>query len=255
MDNIRLLAENVTKHFVGNTNEKIIALQDVNLDIKNQEFISLLGPSGCGKSTFLRLVAGLEEHDTGILELDGKIITSAGRDRGVVFQQYSLLPWLYVWENVAFALKKNEMDKGSHVKEMAYHYLELVGLKGFEMYYPSQLSGGMQQRVAIARALVYKPGLLLMDEPFGALDAQIRKEMQDLLLHVWQEEKCSILFVTHDIDEAIYLSDRVYVMSSRPGRIIKELKIELERPRSLDMQLSNKCIEYKREIILDLQGK
>src|SRR5690625_1901993 len=123
------------------------------------------------------------------------------------------------------------------------------------MYYPSQLSGGMQQRVAIARALVYKPGLLLMDEPFGALDAQIRKEMQDLLLHVWQEEKCSILFVTHDIDEAIYLSDRVYVMSSRPGRIIKELKIELERPRSLDMQLSNKFIEYKREIILDLQGK
>src|SRR5690625_5325708 len=227
MDNIRLLAENVTKHFVSNTNEKIIALQDVNLDIKNQEFISLLGPSGCGKSTFLRLVAGLEEHDTGILELDGKIITSAGRDRGVVFQQYSLLPWLYVWENVAFALKKNEMDKGSHVKEMAYHYLELVGLKGFEMYYPSQLSGGMQQRVAIARALVYKPGLLLMDEPFGALDAQIRREMQDLLLDVWQTEKCSVLFVTHDVDEAIYLSDRVYVMSARPGRITNEINIEL----------------------------
>lgn len=254
MEKVRLRAENVTKHFMSNNQEKVTALQGVNLSINKGEFISLLGPSGCGKSTFLRLVAALETHDEGVLELDGKPITEAGRDRGVVFQQYSLLPWLTVWENVAFALKKGKKMKTQEMKEIAYHYVSLVGLKGFETYYPSQLSGGMQQRVAIARALVYKPGLLLMDEPFGALDAQIRREMQDLLLEVWQKEKCSVLFVTHDVDEAIYLSDRVYVMSARPGRICNEIEIDLERPRNLDMQLTDKFIEYKREILLDLQG-
>lgn len=255
MKDIRLLAKGVNKRFISNQKKEIIALQGVDLVINNQEFVSLLGPSGCGKSTFLRLVAGLDAFDEGQLELDGRRITSAGRDRGVVFQQYSLLPWLHAWENVAFALKKNKELSGSQKKEMAYHFLKLVGLEGFEMHYPSQMSGGMQQRVAIARALVYKPSLLLMDEPFGALDAQTRKEMQDLLLRVWEEEQCSVLFVTHDVDEAVYLSDRVYVMSARPGKIIKELHIQLERPRELDMQLTKEFIEYKREIIIDLQAK
>src|SRR5699024_5759098 len=238
MNKVRLRAEGVTKQFVSPSNEKVTALEGVNLHIDDEEFISLLGPSGCGKSTFLRLVAGLEAHSEGILKLDDKMITRAGRDRGVVFQQYSLLPWLHVWENVAFALKKDRQYKKSDIKEIAHHYVELVGLKGFENYYPSQLSGGMQQRVAIARALVYKPGLLLMDEPFGALDAQIRREMQDLLLDVWQTEKCSVLFVTHDVDEAIYLSDRVYVMSSRQGKIKNELKIVLYRPRHLELKIT-----------------
>lgn len=254
MDTISLRAEKVTKEFANNQGDKVTALDGLNLHIKKGEFISLLGPSGCGKSTFLRLVAGLEERTSGVLELDGKSIAEAGRDRGVVFQQYSLLPWLHVWENVAFALKKDKSVSKAEAKELAYHYVDLVGLKGFETYYPSQLSGGMQQRVAIARALVYKPALLLMDEPFGALDAQIRREMQDLLLDVWQTEKCSVLFVTHDVDEAIYLSDRVYVMSARPGRITNEINIELERPRNLDMQLTEKFISYKREIMLDLQN-
>lgn len=254
MDTISLRAEKVTKEFTNNQGSKVTALDGLDLHIKKGEFISLLGPSGCGKSTFLRLVAGLEERTSGVLMLDDNTISGAGRDRGVVFQQYSLLPWLHVWENVAFALKKDKSVSKAEAKELAYHYVDLVGLNGFETYYPSQLSGGMQQRVAIARALVYKPALLLMDEPFGALDAQIRREMQDLLLDVWQREQCSVLFVTHDVDEAIYLSDRVYVMSARPGRIANEINIDLERPRNLDMQLTEKFISYKREIMLDLQN-
>lgn len=254
MDNIRLLAKDIHKSFLSQKQE-IIALQEINLDIKKGEFVSLLGPSGCGKSTFLRLVAGLDTYQDGHLELDGKQITSAGRDRGVVFQQYSLLPWLHAWENVAFALKKETSLSKADKKEKAFHFLKLVGLEGFEHHYPSQMSGGMQQRVAIARALVYKPSLLLMDEPFGALDAQTRKEMQELLLHVWEEEKCSVLFVTHDVDEAVYLSDRIYVMSARPGKIAKEIPVHLPRPREWDVQLTKEFIEYKREIMVELQRK
>ncbi|MFD1708876.1 ABC transporter ATP-binding protein [Siminovitchia sediminis] len=254
MGEVRLRASDINKIFISNKKE-VVALQDVHMNIQTGEFVSLLGPSGCGKSTFLRLVAGLDTSTGGELELDGKPITGAGRDRGVVFQQYSLLPWLHAWENVAFALKKEKSLNKSQKKEMAMHFLKLVGLEGFENHYPSQMSGGMQQRVAIARALVYKPSLLLMDEPFGALDAQTRKEMQDLLLHVWEEEKCSVLFVTHDVDEAVYLSDRIYVMSARPGRIAKEIQVELPRPREWDMQLTTEFIEYKREIIIELQGK
>jgi NitT/TauT family transport system ATP-binding protein len=250
---VRLAAEKVSKRFVSNKQE-ITALADVSLTIGKQEFVSLLGPSGCGKSTFLRLVAGLDDYQEGQLVLDGKPITHAGRDRGVVFQQYSLLPWFHAWENVAFALKKDPTISKAEKKELAFHFLKLVGLEGFENHYPSQMSGGMQQRVAIARALVYKPSLLLMDEPFGALDAQTRREMQDLLLTVWEAEKCSVLFVTHDVDEAVYLSDRVYVMSARPGRIAREIEVSLERPRTYDMQLTQEFISYKWEIVMELQG-
>ena len=247
-----LQAEEVTKTFISNKKE-ITALERVHLTIHQEEFVSLLGPSGSGKSTFLRLVAGLESKSGGSIRLNGVEIEGAGRDRGVVFQQYSLLPWLHAWENVAFALKKTMGLSAAQKKEIAYHFLELVGLKGFENHYPVQMSGGMQQRVAIARALVYRPKLLLMDEPFGALDAQTRRDMQDLLMKIWAEEKCSVLFVTHDVDEAIYLSDRVYVLSAHPGRIAKELTIEMRKPRDWNDMLTEQFLHYKREIVSELE--
>lgn len=247
-----LVARNVTKTFVSHK-KVITAMENVNLTIHKGEFVSLLGPSGCGKSTFLRLVAGLDPKTEGELLLHNDPIVGAGKDRGVVFQQYSLLPWMHAWENVAFALKNVDELSKAQKKEKAYHYLDLVGLKGFENSYPAQLSGGMQQRVAIARALVFHPSLLLMDEPFGALDAQTRREMQDLVMKVWSEEKCSVLFVTHDVDEAIYLSDRVYIMSAHPGKIAKELTIEIPKPRDFNDQLSIEFLEYKRAIISELE--
>jgi len=249
---VMLHAENVTKTFVSNKKE-ITALERVDITIYQQEFVSLLGPSGCGKSTFLRLVAGLDDKTDGVLTLNGSPIVGSGRDRGVVFQQYSLLPWMHAWENVAFALKKSKGMTGAQKKEMAYHFLELVGLKGFENHYPAQMSGGMQQRVAIARALVYRPKLLLMDEPFGALDAQTRRDMQDLLMRIWSEEKCGVLFVTHDVDEAIYLSDRIYMMSAHPGRVAKELTIDMRKPRDWNDMLSDQFVQYKREIVSELE--
>ncbi|MBB6695054.1 ABC transporter ATP-binding protein [Cohnella xylanilytica] len=249
---VMLRAENVTKTFVSNKKE-ITALERVDITIYQQEFVSLLGPSGCGKSTFLRLVAGLDEKTDGVLTLNGSPIVGSGRDRGVVFQQYSLLPWMHAWENVAFALKKSKGMTGAQKKEMAFHFLELVGLKGFENHYPAQMSGGMQQRVAIARALVYRPKLLLMDEPFGALDAQTRRDMQDLLMRIWSEEKCGVLFVTHDVDEAIYLSDRIYMMSAHPGRVAKELTIDMRKPRDWNDMLSDQFVQYKREIVSELE--
>ncbi|GIO13869.1 nitrate ABC transporter ATP-binding protein [Cohnella xylanilytica] len=249
---VMLRAENVTKTFVSNKKE-ITALERVDITIYQQEFVSLLGPSGCGKSTFLRLVAGLDDKTDGVLTLNGSPIVGSGRDRGVVFQQYSLLPWMHAWENVAFALKKSKGMTGAQKKEMAFHFLELVGLKGFENHYPAQMSGGMQQRVAIARALVYRPKLLLMDEPFGALDAQTRRDMQDLLMRIWSEEKCGVLFVTHDVDEAIYLSDRIYMMSAHPGRVAKELTIDMRKPRDWNDMLSDQFVQYKREIVSELE--
>ncbi|WP_084423306.1 ABC transporter ATP-binding protein [Cohnella thermotolerans] len=249
---VMLYAEDVTKTFMSNKKE-ITALDRVHLTIHQEEFVSLLGPSGCGKSTFLRLVAGLDAKTRGTLTLNGVPIEGAGRDRGVVFQQYSLLPWMHAWENVAFALKKTKGLTAAQKKEMAYHFLELVGLRGFEKHYPAQMSGGMQQRVAIARALVYRPKMLLMDEPFGALDAQTRRDMQDLLMRIWAEEKCSVLFVTHDVDEAIYLSDRVYVMSAHPGRVAKEMTIDMHKPRDWNDMLSDRFVHYKREIVSELE--
>lgn len=247
-----LIAEGVVKTFQRNK-QSVTALDHIDLYIKKEEFVSLLGPSGCGKSTFLRLVAGLEERTEGSMLLDGEPIDGPGRNRGVVFQQYSLLPWLHAWENVAFSLRKSPDMNKTQKKEAAFHFLELVGLKGFEHAYPSQMSGGMQQRVAIARALVFRPSLLLMDEPFGALDAQTRRDMQDLLMRIWAEEKCSVLFVTHDVDEAVYLSDRVYMLSAHPGRNAKEIAIDIPRPRNWNDQMSERFVEYKREIVSELE--
>ncbi|QAA21338.1 ABC transporter ATP-binding protein [Sporolactobacillus terrae] len=242
---INKVFENKQRHFT--------ALKDIGLNIGNHEFVSLLGPSGCGKSTFLRLVAGLDKATSGTMKMNGQTIEKPGRNRGVVFQQYSLLPWLLAWQNVAFALKKEKDMSNTEKKDLAYHFLDLVGLKGFEEIYPSQMSGGMQQRVAIARALVIKPPLLLMDEPFGALDAQTRRDMQDLLVSIFKETRSSVLFVTHDVDEAVYLSDRVYVMSANPGRIAKQIDIHLSDEKDWSIQLSEPFINYKKEILMELK--
>ncbi len=247
---IKLLAQHVWKVFgSGRRGQAVVAVEDLSLHIHANEFVSLIGPSGCGKSTFLRMVAGLERPTRGEIQVDGRRITGPGADRGMVFQSYTLFPWLTVRENVRFALKKQDLSRQAQ-EEAVSHFLHQVGLQGFEDAYPAQLSGGMRQRVAIARALVYRPQLLLMDEPFGALDAQTRLLMQELLLRIWEEDRTTVLFVTHDVEEAILLSDRIYVMTARPGRLKAEVAVELPRPRSLlETESSPRFVELRRHLL------
>ena len=207
-----------------------VALYNISLAIRNKEFVSLLGPSGCGKTTLIRIIAGLIPADRGEVIVDGQTVTAPGRDRCMVFQQFGLLPWRTVLTNVEFGLEIEGVGKEER-RRAAEKYLDLVGLKGFEHYYPHQISGGMQQRVGIARALSKQPDILLMDEPFGAVDAQTREQLQEELLRIWNQTDTTVVFVTHSIDEAIYLSDRVVVMQGRPGRIKEEVVVELPRPR------------------------
>jgi ABC-type nitrate/sulfonate/bicarbonate transport system ATPase subunit len=207
-----------------------VALYNISLAIRRKEFVSLLGPSGCGKTTLIRIIAGLIPADRGEVVVNGQIVTAPGRDRCMVFQQFGLLPWRTVLSNVEFGLEIEGVCKEDR-RRAADKYLELVGLRGFEQYYPHQISGGMQQRVGIARALSKQPDILLMDEPFGAVDAQTREQLQEELLKIWNQTDTTIVFVTHSIDEAIYLSDRVVVMQGRPGRIKEEVTVELPRPR------------------------
>ncbi len=228
----KLLVENVWKIFGGGRDVEVVAVQDLSLAVRDNEFVSLVGPSGCGKSTLLMMAAGLESISAGDIRFDGSPITGPGADRGMVFQSYTLFPWLSVEENIRFALKKSGLGR-SEQDALVRDHIQLVGLTGFERAYPNQLSGGMRQRVAIARALVCKPQMLLMDEPFGALDAQTRLQMQELLLQVWQSHRTTVLFVTHDVEEALLLSDRIYVMTARPGRIKAEIMVDLPRPRNL----------------------
>jgi NitT/TauT family transport system ATP-binding protein len=227
---------------------EVVAVDDLSLDIADREFISIVGPSGCGKSTLLRIVAGLVEPTAGEVFLDGRRIEGPGADRGMVFQSYTLFPWLTVQGNVEFGLEIKKMPAAPRA-QLASEYIEMVGLKGFEHHYPKELSGGMMQRVAIARALANDPEVLLMDEPFGALDAQTRIIMQELLVNLWQRTPKTILFVTHDIDEAIFLSERVYIMTARPGRIKQVLDVDLPRPRHLDLITSPTFIEMKRTVL------
>jgi ABC-type nitrate/sulfonate/bicarbonate transport system ATPase subunit len=208
----------------------LVALYDISLAIRKNEFVSLLGPSGCGKTTLIRIIAGLLTADRGEVLVNAQTVNAPGRDRCMVFQQFGLLPWRTVVSNVEFGLEIDGMAKDER-RTTAEKYLELVGLKGFENYFPHQISGGMQQRVGIARALSKKPEILLMDEPFGAVDAQTREQLQEELLKIWAQTETTVVFVTHSIDEAIYLSDRVVVMQARPGRIKEEVKIDLPRPR------------------------
>jgi NitT/TauT family transport system ATP-binding protein/sulfonate transport system ATP-binding protein len=214
-----------------------IALQPVSLDVADNDFITILGPSGCGKSTLLRIVAGLDAPTAGKVLLDGAPVTGPGRDRGMVFQSYTLFPWLTVEENIRFGLREQAMPIARQ-REIASHYVERVGLAGFERHYPKMLSGGMQQRTAIARALANDPKILLLDEPFGALDHQTRGLMQELLLGIWEAERKTVLFVTHDIEEAIFMANRVVVMTARPGRVKDDVPVSLPHPRHYTLKTS-----------------
>jgi NitT/TauT family transport system ATP-binding protein len=221
----------------GSAQQRVHAINDVSLHVAPGEFVSIIGPSGCGKSTLLNVVAGFSQATQGEALLDGRKITGPGSDRGVVFQQYSLFPWMSVRRNVEFGLKMQNVAPNKR-ETTARTLLGLAGLLAFENHYPDQLSGGMKQRVGIVRALATSPQVMLMDEPFGALDSQTRVVMQQILTNMWQRMRLSVLFITHDIEEAIFLSDRVYVMTARPGRIKAEIEIPLPRPRTAEMMSS-----------------
>lgn len=246
--------ENVTVRFGSNEATRITALDGLHLTIPEQQFAVIVGPSGCGKSSCLDLVAGLNQATEGRTLIDGVTIEKPGAERGMVPQSYSLFPWLTVQKNVEFGLSLSRTSK-AECQKRASHYIEAVGLTGFRDCYPSQLSGGMKQRVAIARALAVNPEVLLMDEPFGALDSQTRSVMQELLLDIWQKERKTVLFITHDIDEAIFLGDIVYVMSARPGRIIDTIKVEIDRPRDYTVTTSPDFITLKKRIMSSLHDE
>jgi len=224
------------------------AVQDVSLSIAPGEFVCVLGPSGCGKSTLLGALAGHWTPSRGSIHVDGAPVAGPHPDRGLVFQQHTLFPWKKVLDNVGFGLKMQGVGRRER-RERARELLGLVGLAGFEDRYPIQLSGGMQQRVEIARVLINHPRVMLMDEPFGALDAQTRLKMQELLLDVWARVNTTIIFITHDIDEALFLADRILVMSPRPGRIIDEIRLDFERPRHPDVMTSNHFTRLKRHCL------
>lgn len=228
--------------------KSVLAISNISIDVPKNEFAVIVGPSGCGKSSLLYLIAGLAQPSGGEILLDDREIMGPGRDRGMVFQSYTLFPWLTVRENVEFGLKRRNVPAEEREK-IVNRYLNDVGLAAFHESYPKQLSGGMMQRVAIARALANDPEILLMDEPFGALDSQTRTLMQQLLLRVWERDRKTVLFVTHDIDEAILLGDRVYVMTSRPGRLKEEILVPIPRPRSAGMVMDPDFIELKRKIL------
>ncbi len=241
----------LNKQYLDKSNTPIDVLKDINLDIKKGEFVSILGPSGCGKSTLLSIVAGLTSSTTGEILVNGNPIKKPGKDRGMVFQQAALFPWLHVLDNVMFPLKK-EMSK-AEAKKQAIKYLHMVQLGNYQEHYPHELSGGMQQRVAIARALSMDPEILLMDEPFGALDEQTRSRLHHQLETIWMETKKTVLFVTHSISESIKLSDRIVVMGTRPGTILTDIKVDLPRPRDAYkaemIKIEEEIMSYlKREI-------
>ncbi len=242
----RLRVRNVG--LVYRARSRVVALEDVSFDVAPQEFAVIVGPSGCGKSSLLYLAAGLAEATSGTILLNGRAVEGPGADRGMVFQSYTLFPWLTVRRNVEFGLRRRRVPAAERSERVA-HYLHEVGLDKFADAYPKELSGGMMQRVAIARALANDPEILLMDEPFGALDSQTRMSMQNLLLRVWEHTHKTVLFVTHDIDEAVLLGDRVYVMSARPGRIKRMVPVDLPRPRSMAMVMEPDFIAIKREVL------
>src|SRR5258708_39359451 len=229
----KLQLRDITMTFRTRRGDEVLAVDAMSLDVADREFISIVGPSGCGKSTVLRVIAGLVRPTSGEVLLGGRQITGPGPDRGMGFQSYTLFPWLTVQGNVEYGPKLKGLPAAERSR-LTQEYIEVVGLKGFERSYPKELSGGMMQRVAIARALPNDPEVLRMDEPFGALDAQTRTIMQELLVNIWQRTPKTILFVTHDIDEALFISDRVYIVTARPGRIKQVLDVQLPRPRTLD---------------------
>jgi ABC-type nitrate/sulfonate/bicarbonate transport system ATPase subunit len=224
-----------------------LALQATSLDVAENDFVTILGPSGCGKSTLLRIVAGLDQQTAGEVLLDGQRISGPGADRGMVFQSYTLFPWLTVLDNVCFGLRERGMPRQQQL-DIAHGFLAQVGRKGFANHFPKQLSGGMQQRTALARALANGPRMLLMDEPFGALDHQTRELMQELLQGIWEAEQKTVLFVTHDIDEAVFMGSRVVVMSARPGRIKLDRVVPLPHPRHYSVKTTPEFSQLKAEL-------
>lgn len=238
--------EHLTKRFESN-NGPVTALEEVSYDVRAREFISVIGPSGCGKSTLIRILAGLDYPTEGNVLLDGEPVRGPGADRGMVFQGYTLFPWLTVRKNVLFGLEMKGI-KAREAKQIAQKWIDLVGLTRFADHYPRQLSGGMKQRVAIARALANDPRILLMDEPFGALDAQTRASMQASLLEIWRNADVTIMFITHDLEEAVYLSDRIVVLGAHPGHIKEIIEVPVPRPRHPDHFLTGHFIATKMRL-------
>ena len=243
---VKVKIDNVKMIFNGRNGE-MVALNGVDLDIHENEFVTVVGPSGCGKSTLLNIIAGLLEPTSGQVLCDGEVVTGVGRERGVVFQQYALFPWLTVSKNIKFALEMRGV-KGAEADAEVVKFLKMVDLEKFADHYPKELSGGMKQRVAIARAYAANPKILLMDEPFGALDAQTRAQLQTELLETWQKEKKTCFFITHDVDEAIILGQRCIIMSARPGRIKKIVDIDIPYPRTQETRMSPEFNRLKNEI-------
>jgi NitT/TauT family transport system ATP-binding protein len=233
------------KEFDGN-HGKVTALRDIHFKTHKREFVCVIGPSGCGKSTLIRILAGLEEATSGQVLLDGKAIKGPGPDRGMVFQSYTLFPWLTVKKNVMFGMEVS--GRGGLAEQDAMQWIDLVGLSKFANSYPHELSGGMKQRAAIARALANQPRILLMDEPFGALDAQTRAKMQSYLLEIWRNIDITILFITHDLDEAVYLADRILVLKAHPGEVQELIEVPVPHPRSQDQSISPEFLATKRRL-------
>jgi NitT/TauT family transport system ATP-binding protein len=247
----RIVARGLRKEFIDISRQaEVVALSDIDLDIGEDEFLTILGPSGCGKSTLLNIIAGFEQASGGEVRLDGKIIQQPGPDRGVVFQEYALFPWLNVAENIEFGLRERGVPKAER-KTRVSEQIAVVGLGGFENRFPQELSGGMRQRVALARVLVNDPKILLMDEPFAALDAQTRTIMQTELLRVWSAERRTALFITHNIEEAVLLGDRIVVMTARPGRIKEIVPVQLPRPRDVTSAPFNEIRRYVASLLED----
>ena len=242
-----LAVRGLARTFASRDGSATPALRATDLDVAENDFVTILGPSGCGKSTLLRIVAGLDAPTSGEVLLDGRRIEGPGADRGMVFQSYTLFPWLTVIDNICFGLRERGVARVEQLA-IANGFVAKVGLVGFEHHYPKQLSGGMQQRTAIARALANGPRILLMDEPFGALDHQTRELMQELLLGIWEAEKKTVLFVTHDIDEAVFMGSRVVVMSARPGRIKLDRAVPIAHPRHYSVKTTAAFSEMKAEL-------
>jgi ABC-type nitrate/sulfonate/bicarbonate transport system ATPase subunit len=239
--------EAVSKEFVKGE-RRVLALEDISLGVAEREFVAILGPSGCGKSTLLNMVAGFDRPTRGVVRVAGAEIADPSPRRAVVFQEPALFPWLSVMENVVFGPKAQGQPAAGY-RDRAAQIIEQVGLRGFEASYPAELSGGMRQRVGIARVLIMQPPVLLMDEPFGSLDAQTRMLMQELLLQVWERHHQTVLFITHDIEEALLLADRVCVMTARPGRIKKSIDVGIARPRAIEVTTSPEFNALRREVL------
>jgi ABC-type nitrate/sulfonate/bicarbonate transport system ATPase subunit len=237
----------VHKEFVKGE-RRVLALEEIDLTVDQREFVAILGPSGCGKSTLLNMVAGFDRPTRGSVKVEGEEIVEPSPRRCVVFQEPALFPWLTVMDNVVFG-PKNRRQPAAEYRPRAAQIIEQVGLRGFEASYPAELSGGMRQRVGIARVLIMDPRVLLMDEPFGSLDAQTRTLMQELLLALWERHQQTVLFITHDIEEALLLADRVCVMTARPGRIKKSIQVPMPRPRSIELTLSPEFNALRREVL------